>query len=326
MGPREAAQPIAYASRAIAASPSCSGRSSRSSPWTTDRWVTPISVGVSRPTGSAAPGSTVGEGHVGGVAVPARRLDAVLGERVHSGSTQLLHLRRVDERDDHILVAAGEAGMAGDLRGEGEPPRGNLRRGLQPPLVDLVDVTGVRDGDVQITRLQPAWDRERVREGPVRVEGEHGAVAEVRLVGGHSHRHSPSPDLEVYRGLPGGADHRPRHERRDGRNVSVSKFGLVAIHYPRAGEQTFVVALVRDAAEAMRATPGCLSAEYWVNPADGTVVTTGQWESEQSVRAAFSAVLAAGVPIDDTTTADEVFAKVRLVQTNIKRLVDNHAK
>src|SRR5262245_42124768 len=97
----------------------------------------------------------------------------------------------------------------------------------------------------------------------------------------------------------------------------MSKVGLVAIHYPRAGEQTFVVALVRDAAEAMSATPGCLSAEYWVNPADGSVVTTGQWETEESLRAAFSAVLAAGVPIDDGSHEERPRTVLQLVRPSV---------
>jgi quinol monooxygenase YgiN len=56
-----------------------------------------------------------------------------------------------------------------------------------------------------------------------------------------------------------------------------------------------MIARVHRAAEVMAATPGCLAADCWVSEDSQAVVTTGQWESEQALAAAFSAVRAAGV-------------------------------
>ncbi len=96
----------------------------------------------------------------------------------------------------------------------------------------------------------------------------------------------------------------------------MGKIGLVAIHYPRAGEQAFILALVRDAAEVMRTTSGCLSADYWLNPADGSVVTTGQWDSEESLHVAFSAVHAAGIPINDDSHEERPRTVLQLVSAS----------
>lgn len=96
----------------------------------------------------------------------------------------------------------------------------------------------------------------------------------------------------------------------------MGKIGLVAIHYPRAGEQAFILALVRDAAEVMRTTSGCLSADYWLNPADGSVVTTGQWDSEESLHVAFSAVHAAGIPINDDSHEQRPRTVLQLVSAS----------
>lgn len=76
------------------------------------------------------------------------------------------------------------------------------------------------------------------------------------------------------------------------------KVGLVAIHYPQAVHRAELVSRVRAAAEVMRQTPGCLSAECWTDPENETVVTTGQWESEAAMAAAFAAVQAADVDFD----------------------------
>jgi quinol monooxygenase YgiN len=76
------------------------------------------------------------------------------------------------------------------------------------------------------------------------------------------------------------------------------KVGLVALHYPRPEYRDEMIFRVRRAAEVMAATPGCLAADCWVNEDRQAVVTTGQWESEQALMAAFSAVRAAGVDFD----------------------------
>jgi len=59
-----------------------------------------------------------------------------------------------------------------------------------------------------------------------------------------------------------------------------------------------MISRVRRAAEVMAATPGCLAAECWVSDDGQAVVTTGQWESEQDLMAAFTAVRAAGAEFD----------------------------
>lgn len=76
------------------------------------------------------------------------------------------------------------------------------------------------------------------------------------------------------------------------------KVGLVAIHYPQAAYRAELISRIRAAAEVMRQTPGCLSVDYWTNPDNETVVTTGQWESEAAMAAAFAAVQAAQVDFD----------------------------
>jgi quinol monooxygenase YgiN len=75
------------------------------------------------------------------------------------------------------------------------------------------------------------------------------------------------------------------------------KAGLVALHYPRP-EHRDEISRVHRAAEVMMTTPGCLAVDCWVSEDSQAVVTTGQWESEQALMAAFSAVRAAGVDFD----------------------------
>jgi quinol monooxygenase YgiN len=73
------------------------------------------------------------------------------------------------------------------------------------------------------------------------------------------------------------------------------KIGLVAFHYPRREHWDEMISRVRQAADVMAATPGCLAADCWVSEGGGAVVTTGQWESEEAMAAGFAAVQTAGV-------------------------------
>ena len=73
------------------------------------------------------------------------------------------------------------------------------------------------------------------------------------------------------------------------------KVGLVALHYPRREHWEEMVSRVRQAAEVMAATPGCLAVDCWIRDDGAAVVTTGQWESERALAAGFAAVQAAGV-------------------------------
>ena len=59
-----------------------------------------------------------------------------------------------------------------------------------------------------------------------------------------------------------------------------------------------MISRVRRAAEVMAAAPGCLVAGCWVSGDHQAVVTTGQWESQQALRAGFAAARAAGVDFD----------------------------
>lgn len=73
------------------------------------------------------------------------------------------------------------------------------------------------------------------------------------------------------------------------------KVGMVAFHYPRREHWDEMISRVRQAAELMAATPGCLAVDCWVSEGSQAVVTTGQRESEQALTAGFAAVQAAGV-------------------------------
>ena len=73
------------------------------------------------------------------------------------------------------------------------------------------------------------------------------------------------------------------------------KVGMVALHYPRREHRAEMILRVRQAADVMIATPGCLAADCWVSEDGQAVVTTGQWESEQALTAGFAAVQTAGV-------------------------------
>ena len=76
------------------------------------------------------------------------------------------------------------------------------------------------------------------------------------------------------------------------------KVGLVALHYPRPEHRDQMISRVHQATEVMAATPGCLAVDCWVSDDHQAVVTTGQWESEQALRAGFAAVRTAGVDFD----------------------------
>lgn len=81
----------------------------------------------------------------------------------------------------------------------------------------------------------------------------------------------------------------------DGREEPGVKVGMVALHYPRREHRDEMISRVRQAADVMAATPGCLAVDCWVSEDGQAVVTTGQWESEQALTAGFAAVQTAGV-------------------------------
>ena len=76
------------------------------------------------------------------------------------------------------------------------------------------------------------------------------------------------------------------------------KVGLVAVHYPRPEPWEEMISRVHRAAEVMAAARGCLAVDCWVSEDHQAVVTTGQWESEQALRAGFAAVRTVGVDFD----------------------------
>jgi quinol monooxygenase YgiN len=73
------------------------------------------------------------------------------------------------------------------------------------------------------------------------------------------------------------------------------KVGMVALHHPRREHRDEMIFRVRQAAEVMAVTPGCLAVDCRVSEDGRAVVTTGQWESEQAMTAGFAAVQTAGV-------------------------------
>ncbi len=73
------------------------------------------------------------------------------------------------------------------------------------------------------------------------------------------------------------------------------KVGMVALHYPRREYWDEMISRVRQAADVMAATPGCLTVDCWVSEDGQAVVTTGQWETEQALAAGFAAVRTADV-------------------------------
>ncbi|KUJ67074.1 hypothetical protein ACZ90_31885 [Streptomyces albus subsp. albus] len=77
--------------------------------------------------------------------------------------------------------------------------------------------------------------------------------------------------------------------------------GFVAFHYPRPEYAEEFTDRVRKAADFVGSRPGCLSGECWVTADGEVVVTTGRFENEEAMRAAFAAALDSGV----ITAADE---------------------
>lgn len=73
------------------------------------------------------------------------------------------------------------------------------------------------------------------------------------------------------------------------------KVGFVAIHYPHTSHREEFISRVQRAAEVMRPTPGCLSADCWVTAAGDAVVSTAQWVSEEALTSSISTARAAGV-------------------------------
>jgi quinol monooxygenase YgiN len=76
------------------------------------------------------------------------------------------------------------------------------------------------------------------------------------------------------------------------------KVGFVAVHYPHTAHREAFIARVQSAAEVMRPTPGCLSADCWVTADGDAVVSTAQWESEDALASSFAIARAAGVDFD----------------------------
>ena len=76
------------------------------------------------------------------------------------------------------------------------------------------------------------------------------------------------------------------------------KVGLIAIHYPRPEYRDEMFSRVRQAGEVMAAAPGCQAVDCWLSDEGQTVVTTGQWESQQALTAGFAAVHTAGIDFD----------------------------
>lgn len=76
------------------------------------------------------------------------------------------------------------------------------------------------------------------------------------------------------------------------------RVGLIAFHYPKAEHRNEMIDRVRRAATVMRTVPGCIEVDCWTDETSGAVVTTGKWESKETLEAAFKAVRAAGVEID----------------------------
>jgi heme-degrading monooxygenase HmoA len=76
------------------------------------------------------------------------------------------------------------------------------------------------------------------------------------------------------------------------------KVGLVGIHYPRPEHWDEYISRVRQAAEVLAATSGCLEVDCWLSEDNQADVSIGQWESEQAFTAGIAAARAAGVDFD----------------------------
>ncbi|WP_037312402.1 antibiotic biosynthesis monooxygenase [Amycolatopsis orientalis] len=73
--------------------------------------------------------------------------------------------------------------------------------------------------------------------------------------------------------------------------------GFVATHYPHPDHHDAFVSRVHRVAEALRSTPGCLSAECWVTAAGDAVVSIARWESEAAQAASMQALGSADVDV-----------------------------
>ncbi|MYT27596.1 MULTISPECIES: antibiotic biosynthesis monooxygenase [unclassified Streptomyces] len=71
--------------------------------------------------------------------------------------------------------------------------------------------------------------------------------------------------------------------------------GFVAFHYPRPEYFEEFIGRVRTACEFVRSRPACLATECWVTADGGAIVTTGRFESEETLKAAFAAASDSGV-------------------------------
>jgi quinol monooxygenase YgiN len=74
--------------------------------------------------------------------------------------------------------------------------------------------------------------------------------------------------------------------------------GLVAFHYPRSEHRAELVRRMRDAADVMKRTEGCLAAEVWETREGAALVSTGTFVSEEAWTQAVRAVLEAGVDFE----------------------------
>jgi quinol monooxygenase YgiN len=73
---------------------------------------------------------------------------------------------------------------------------------------------------------------------------------------------------------------------------------LVAFHFPRPEHREQLIERVRRAAEVMRGVEGCTSADVWIDRASGSIVTTGEWQTDEARRATFAALTAAQVDFE----------------------------
>ncbi|NMM91956.1 hypothetical protein B2J88_48125 [Rhodococcus sp. SRB_17] len=71
--------------------------------------------------------------------------------------------------------------------------------------------------------------------------------------------------------------------------------GYIVFHYPASGGLEDLVIRVRQAVDALRSTPGCLTADCWVTHDNDAVVATGRWESDDALAASFSTCRESGV-------------------------------
>ncbi|PBC80348.1 MULTISPECIES: antibiotic biosynthesis monooxygenase [unclassified Streptomyces] len=91
--------------------------------------------------------------------------------------------------------------------------------------------------------------------------------------------------------------------------------GFVAFHYPRPEYVEEFTDRVHKAAEFLRPRPGCLSVECWATTDGEAIVTTGRFESEEALQAAFAGALESGVIVD----ADEREVRPRQFFTLLAR-------